>query len=125
MTILVVDDDADSRDLVTTVLESAKASVLTAASATEALDILQREPVNVLLADVAMPGEDGCVLVRRLREREPPLNTIPAVALTSFAGHDDRRRALDAGFQIHLGKPVEARTLIEAVASLVQRVQSS
>jgi CheY-like chemotaxis protein len=120
MTILVVDDDLDSRDLVTAVLYGAGASVLSAASAAEALAVLQREHIDVLLTDIAMPGEDGYALIRQVRQLESPKKAAtPAGALTSFAGQVDQQRLLGAGFQTHLPKPVESRVLIETVASLV------
>ena len=122
--VLVVDDDRDSRDVVTVFLEAADARVFTAASADEALSVLQREHVDILLADIAMAGEDGYSLIRNVRALEPPLKTIPAIALTSFTGEAHRVRALQAGFQIHLGKPIESRTLVDAVASLAFGVAS-
>jgi PAS domain S-box-containing protein len=123
VTVLVVDDDADSRDLLTACLEVSSASVLTAASAAEALEVLQRERVDALLADIAMPGEDGYALIRKVRALESPLTaTIPAAALTSFTHEDDRQRALQAGFQLHLAKPIESRSLVEAVASLMMGI---
>jgi nitrogen-specific signal transduction histidine kinase/CheY-like chemotaxis protein len=119
ITVLVVDDDADSRDVVAVFLETARASVLTAASAAEALTVLQNEAVDVLVADIAMPGEDGYSLIQKVRALASPAKAmIPAAALTSFTGKEDERRALQAGFQLHLGKPIESSTLVEAVASL-------
>jgi CheY-like chemotaxis protein len=97
--------------------------VLTAASAAEALEVLQRERVDALLADIAMPGEDGYALIRKVRALESPLTaTIPAAALTSFTHEDVRQRALQAGFQLHLAKPIESRSLVEAVASLMMGI---
>jgi CheY-like chemotaxis protein len=125
VTVLVVDDDADSRDLLAACLEVSSASVLTAASAAEALEVLQRERVDVLLTDIAMPAEDGYALIRQVRALESPVTAaVPAAALTSFTHEDDRRRALQAGFQVNLGKPIESRSLVQAVASLMMRVAS-
>jgi signal transduction histidine kinase/ActR/RegA family two-component response regulator len=119
--VLVVDDDDQSRDVVVAYLETHHASVRTAASAAQAFDILQHERVDVLLADVAMPGEDGYSLIRRLRALEPSgVAAIPAAALTAFARDEDRRRALQAGFQLHLPKPIDVRSLVDAVASLAR-----
>jgi CheY-like chemotaxis protein/anti-sigma regulatory factor (Ser/Thr protein kinase) len=119
LSVLVVDDDEESRSVVTAHLENHRATVLTAASAAEALGLLARERVDVLLADVAMPGEDGYSLMRKLRSHsEPPVRAIPAAALTAFARDEDRLAALAAGFQMHLPKPIDAASLVAAVASL-------
>jgi CheY-like chemotaxis protein len=116
--VLVVDDDHDSRHVLTEHLQSAGAMVLTAASASEALDVLNREPVDVLLADIAMPGEDGYSLIRKLRSLEVAAASVPAAALTAFAREEDRQQAFRAGFQLHLAKPVDAGSLIAAVVTL-------
>jgi PAS domain S-box-containing protein len=122
-TVLVVDDDPDSRDVIAAFLESACASVFTAASAAQALDLLKQQHVNVLVADIAMPGEDGYALIRKVRALESPVKSmIPAAALTSFTGQDHAQRALAAGFQLHLGKPIGSRALVKAVATLGDRV---
>jgi CheY-like chemotaxis protein len=104
-------------------LEGHRATALTAASAVEALELLQREHVDVLLADVAMPGEDGYSLIRKLRAQRPSAAaSIPAAAVTAFARTEDRQQALEAGFDLHLAKPLEARSLVAAVAKLSGRV---
>jgi signal transduction histidine kinase/ActR/RegA family two-component response regulator len=117
--VLVVDDDSESRAVVAAHLEHYGAAVLTAASAAEAYDLLARSPIDVLLADVAMPGEDGYSLLRRVRALPHPVRrTIPAAALTAFARDEDRRNAIAAGFQMHLSKPIDAASLVSAVAAL-------
>jgi signal transduction histidine kinase/ActR/RegA family two-component response regulator len=116
--VLVVDDDEESRHVVAAHLESCRAAVLTAASAAEALEVMHRQHVDVLLADIAMPGEDGYALMRKLRALDSSFATIPAAALTAFAREEDRQAAFRAGFQLHLTKPVEAGSLIAAVATL-------
>ena len=117
--VLVVDDDAESLAIVAAYLEDQHAVVLTAASAREAFELLHQEHVDVLLADIAMPEEDGYSLIRRIRTNaEAGRASIPAAAFTSFARKEDRQRALEAGFHLHLPKPVDPRRLIEAVASL-------
>jgi CheY-like chemotaxis protein len=119
LSVLVVDDDEDSRQVVAAHLESHQAVVLTAASSAQALDMLRRERVDVLLADVAMPGEDGYALIRRVRaSSDANVASIPAVALTALAREEDRQQAFQAGFQLHLCKPVDARSLVGAVASV-------
>ena len=119
LAVLIVDDDAENRLVVQAHLESHGAQVLSAASAAEALRVIQRERVDVLLADLAMPGEDGYTLIRKLRA-QPSARTasIPAAALTAFARAEDRQHALQAGFQLHLSKPVDPRSLVAAVAKL-------
>jgi signal transduction histidine kinase/ActR/RegA family two-component response regulator len=116
--VLVVDDDEESRHVLIAHLESSRATVLSAGSAAEALDLLQRESVNVLLADIAMPGEDGYSLIRKLRTIDAAVANVPAAALTAFAREEDRQAAFRAGFQLHLAKPIDAGSLIAAVATL-------
>lgn len=119
LSVLVVDDDPESRDVVAAHLENHDATVLLAASAAEALDLLQAGAVDVLLADLAMPGEDGYSLVRKLRALSSPrAATVPAAALTASARDEDRHDALRAGFQMHLTKPIDAGALVAAVAAL-------
>jgi signal transduction histidine kinase/ActR/RegA family two-component response regulator len=117
--VLVVDDDEQGRQVVAAQLDNHGASVLTAASAAEALDLLQRERVDVLLADIAMPDEDGYTLIRKLRAMHPsPVASTPAAALTAFARNEDKLQALHAGFQLHLTKPIDSPSLLTAVARL-------
>jgi signal transduction histidine kinase/CheY-like chemotaxis protein len=124
--VLVVDDDDGSRQVVAACLEARHAAVVAAVSAHEAIQILRREHVDVLLADIAMPGQDGYDLIRAVRAMEKPGTAdIPAAALTAFARAEDRRRALDAGFQLHLTKPIAADSLVEAVARLSRLNQLS
>jgi len=118
--VLVVDDDPDTRELLRSAFEACQAVVSEASSALEALQAIGEELPNVLVSDVAMPGEDGYSLIRTLRQRAPEDGgALPAVALTAFAREEDRRRALDAGFQLHVTKPVEPDALLHAVARLV------
>jgi len=124
--VLTVDDDRDNRNLVVATLEQHGAAVLTASSSSEALEILRRTPVQVLLSDIAMPGEDGYTLLRRLRTTESAeIANIAAAALTSLARNEDRREAIRAGFQLHLTKPIDAVSLVEAVAALAPRAQTA
>jgi CheY-like chemotaxis protein len=117
--VLVVDDDEASRTVVAAHLENHSATVLTAASAAEAMRLLTQERIDVLLADIAMPGEDGYTLLRRVRAlKGSAVSAVPAAALTAFARDEDRRAALAAGFQLHLTKPIDAGSLVAAVATL-------
>ena len=125
VTVLMVDDDQESREVVAAHLIECGAAVLTAASAREAFDLLQHQNVSVLLADIGMPEEDGYTLIRRIRALSSThVAAIPAAALTAFARDEDRAEALEAGFQLHLPKPVDAFSLATAVATL-SRMQPS
>jgi len=119
LSVLVVDDDIESLAIVAEYLTGQQATVLTAASAIQAFDVLRRERIDVLLADIAMPEEDGYSLIRRIRASAAgDTATIPAAALTSFARDEDRQHALEAGFHLHVAKPVDPRRLVEAIATL-------
>jgi len=117
---LVVDDDAGAREMAAATLEYCGADVTTAASAAEARARLTSRNWDVLLIDIAMPGEDGYTLIRELRASGLQQ---PAIALTAQTRDDDRARALAAGFTAHVPKPVEAHTLAQTVASLIGRDQ--
>jgi signal transduction histidine kinase/ActR/RegA family two-component response regulator len=120
--VLVVDDDDDARGLVEKVLETHGATVKTVPSAREALDVLGRERVDVLLSDIEMPGTDGYQLIKELRLRPSQQGgSVPAAALTAYARTEDRLRALRAGFQLHLAKPVQPSELVTVVGSLAAR----
>jgi signal transduction histidine kinase len=115
--VLLVDDDAGARASVTAVLEQSGASVHAVESAAEAVETLEREPPDVLLSDIAMPGLDGYALLGQARARLQGAQ-LPAAALTAYAGATDRTRALAAGFQAHLAKPVDPAELVAVVAQL-------
>jgi CheY-like chemotaxis protein len=101
------------------ILTNCGAEVLACGSAAECFEELRRWPADVLVSDVGMPGEDGYSLIERIRRLPPEEGgRIPAMALTAFARLDDRVRALAAGFQTHVPKPVEPAELVAAVASL-------
>ncbi|HYL06672.1 MAG TPA: hybrid sensor histidine kinase/response regulator, partial [Thermoanaerobaculia bacterium] len=120
--VLVVDDDEGTRDVAEAILTSLGAEVLQAASAAVAFDALIHRRPDVLVADIEMPGEDGYTLINRVRSL--PVRSggaTPAAALTAFARAEDRWRALDAGFQLHLAKPIEPLGLAIAVAHLAGR----
>lgn len=120
--ILVVDDAPDMRDLFATVLECYGAMVETVGSADEAINSLERNRLDVLVSDIGMPGEDGYALMRRVRALSPKSGgQIPALALTAYARAEDRMRALAAGYQMHVAKPVAPAELAVAVASLAGR----
>ena len=118
--VMLVDDEADTRELMGAVLEQCGAVVKSCGSAAEALDALEAWGPDLLVSDIGMPQEDGYSLigkVRQLRKAE----RLPAVALTAYATNEDRARALSAGFQRHLVKPVEPDKLIAALANIAER----
>ena len=121
VTVLVVDDDAHTRDFVRATLEQYGAVVVTAASAREAKARFEREPPDVMVSDLVMPGEDGLQLIREIRQLDRAAGRLtPAAALTALARADDRRRALTAGYQMHTAKPVDPSELVSIVERLVQ-----
>jgi CheY-like chemotaxis protein len=122
LTILVVDDEPDARGLLQHVLTRRRARVLLASSAREALESVRQHRPDVMVSDIGMPDVDGYELIRLVRSLPPEQGgRTPALALTAFARSEDRRRAMLAGFQIHLSKPVEPPELIATVASLAGR----
>jgi CheY-like chemotaxis protein len=120
ITILVVDDQPEARRLLKTVLEKAGAQVLTASSAGLAFRLMQREP-NLIISDIGMPGEDGCSLIRRIRNANEAWSRTPALALTTFARTEDRARALESGFQYFSVKPIDPFDLISLAAELTKK----
>jgi signal transduction histidine kinase/ActR/RegA family two-component response regulator len=119
---LVVEDEADARELLRTVLEASGAVVTAAGSVAEALEALERDRPEVLVSDIAMPGDDGYALIRKVRALPPERGgRLPAVAVTAHARAQERTRALVAGFQLHVPKPVEPAELVAVVASLLGR----
>jgi PAS domain S-box-containing protein len=121
--VLVVDDETDARALVKRLLEGAQAVVTAAESANDAIKLLQLgEKFDVVICDIGMPGEDGYSLIKRIRSLGATRGaTIPAIALTAYARVDDRVKAIAAGFQMHIAKPVEPVELITMVASAAGR----
>jgi signal transduction histidine kinase len=120
--VLVVDDEADAREAMVVLLGQAGATVTSVGSAPEALDALRREMPDVLLSDIAMPGEDGYALMRRVRALAArDGGAVPAAALTAYASADDRRRALECGYDEHIAKPVDPVRLVATVATLARR----
>jgi signal transduction histidine kinase/DNA-binding response OmpR family regulator len=120
--ILVVDDEADSRDLVTAILTRCGSKVKCCQSAAEALKTFREWKPDVLVSDIGMPQEDGYALIKKLRKLRLKLaRQIPAVALTAYATDDDRDRTLSAGFQMHIAKPIEPEALVRIVADAAGR----
>ena len=118
--VLVVDDAADTREMLRVVLERFGADVTTAASARETLDVLPAWQPNVLVSDIGMPEEDGYSLIRKVRALSSEKGgDIPAIALTGYVRVEERMRALDAGYQMFVPKPVEVGELATIIASLI------
>jgi PAS domain S-box-containing protein len=117
--ILVVDDDPDTCDVLVAALQSSGATVLSASSAKDALHIVERDHPDLLISDIAMPNEDGYMLIKKIRELTNELRRIPAIALTAYTKQEDRVRALDAGFQSHIEKPVELAELEKVIFDLI------
>jgi CheY-like chemotaxis protein len=116
--VLVVDDEKDSREMVERMLSRLGAHVLMADSTPNALSQLKDFDAHVVVSDIGMPGMDGYSLIREIRRRRSP-SQLPAVALTAYARPEERQRALDAGFQIHVAKPVGHAELTAAISRLV------
>ncbi len=116
--ILIVDDEASAREVLTFILESFGAEVKSADSASVALTILERFKPDVLVSDIAMPKEDGYFLIGEIRRLNSELRKTPALALTAYAGREDIERVNIAGFQSHIAKPVDANKLVRAIARL-------
>jgi signal transduction histidine kinase/ActR/RegA family two-component response regulator len=122
--ILVVDDERDAREMVAEVLEQAGASVTVAASARDALAVLDGGAVDLVVSDIGMPDQDGYKLIEQIRARATGAR-IPAVALTAYAREQERARALAAGFQAHAAKPVDLDVLLRMISELINRGAAS
>jgi signal transduction histidine kinase/CheY-like chemotaxis protein len=116
--VLVVDDEEDTRELIGRALEDRGAHITLASNSRDAIRILQGVDIDVLLADIAMPGDDGYSLIRQIRSLETKLSMIPAGAVTAHARDEERTQALAAGFQMHLAKPVEPGEIVRMVDHL-------
>jgi PAS domain S-box-containing protein len=121
LVVLVVDDEPDGRALTARILEGCGARVVSASSAAEALECLSRERYDILLSDIGMPEADGYELIRKVRALDTSRSSaMPAIAVTAYARPEDRQRSLLAGYQMHLAKPIEAREVVAAIASLIR-----
>jgi PAS domain S-box-containing protein len=119
--VLVVDDDADTRDVIARGLEAHGAKVFLASESEEAMRMVAIVHPDILVADIAMPRGNGYELIRELRLRGFGEGRLPAIAVSAFAGSDDEKRALDAGFQVHVSKPIEVDELSAIASELVRR----
>ncbi|MEO5819003.1 MAG: response regulator [Vicinamibacteraceae bacterium] len=121
--LLVVEDDDDARVLIRRVLEGAGAEVFAASDVASALAGLDAVRPSLLISDIAIPGEDGYDLIHQVRTRGFDADTLPAIAVTAFARSEDRNRALAAGYQAHLSKPVAPAQLLTVVTTLLRRAR--
>jgi CheY-like chemotaxis protein len=119
VSVIVVDDDKDARDLISTTLTHAGANVLPAGSMAEALQAMRSSTPHAIVSDIAMPNGTGYELIREIR-RIAHLAKVPAIALTAFGRVEDRERALAAGFDYHVTKPVDPQHLVRAVATALR-----
>ena len=120
--ILVVDDEDDARTLARRVLEERGAQVITVSSAAEAMaSVGDNDPPSILVSDIGMPEQDGYDLIKQMRALPGEAGRVPAVALTALARAEDRKRALSAGYQKHVSKPVDPAELVAVIASLAGR----
>jgi CheY-like chemotaxis protein len=120
--ILVIDDNEDNLFLASFILEEYGVEVLTAASSCEGFEIFTQTKPDIIISDITMPGEDGYSLMRRIRNLEPELGgEVPAIALTASARNEDRTSSFEAGFQMHVPKPIEPDELVKIVTALAKR----
>ena len=119
--VLVVDDEADARDLLTMILTRCGSDVRCSESAADAMQVFSEWNPDVLVSDIGMPNEDGYSLIRKLRQLDSQrARRIPAVALTAYATDEDRLQALSAGFQVHVAKPIEPENFLSSIASVLR-----
>jgi signal transduction histidine kinase/ActR/RegA family two-component response regulator len=125
LVVLVVDDEPDSLALIRRILEECNAQVIAVASAAEAFERFERQIPDVIVSDIGMPEQDGYSLIQQIRAREDDIARVPAIALTAYARIEDRLKAIRAGFQLHLSKPVEPIELVSMIQSLARRPKQS
>ena len=119
--VLAVDDDDDAREVLGFLLEGVGADVTTAASAADAFELAKSKRFDIVISDIGMPDRDGYELIMDIRSLPSGAGgTTPAIALTAFAREEDRMRALRAGYQRHLAKPVDASALLDTIKRLVE-----
>jgi CheY-like chemotaxis protein len=120
--ILIVDDEADSREMLKFILEDGRAQIMTAPNAVEALHSFAIFKPDVLISDLGMPGMDGHELIKKIREfPEADGGGVPAIALTGYVSLEEQKRVRDSGFDVHISKPVDLPELIKLIAELARR----
>jgi signal transduction histidine kinase/ActR/RegA family two-component response regulator len=116
--VLVVDDDGATRDLLSGLIGRTGAVVATAGSAAEALEQIKHRAPELIVADIGLPGQDGCALMRQVRELPPPVGRVPAIALSAYTRAEDRESAREAGFTTFIAKPATPQELLRALDAL-------
>lgn len=118
--VLIVDDNDDSLELMAFVLEECQVDVIRASSVAEAMQCLDRSRPDLLISDISMPGEDGYVMIEKVKQLTAAQGwQLPAIALTAFATEEEQRRLLAAGFQLRLAKPIDPNDLVATVARIL------
>jgi PAS domain S-box-containing protein len=120
ISVLIVEDESDSRNFLRQILEQNGARVMAACSARVALEMLNADPPDLLISDIAMSNQDGIGLIRKIRELEGAVRSVPAIAVTALAGEANHQRILSAGFQEYLAKPIDVEELVRLAATLTQ-----
>ena len=118
LTILLVEDNGDAREMITLILEQYQARTIAVESVREALLIYQQEQPDILISDISMPLQDGYELIQKIRSSQNSKSSLPAIALTAYASEEDKQKAIAAGFDLHLPKPIDATQLIESLLKL-------
>ena len=117
LTILLVEDNRDAREMITLILEQHQAKTIAVESVQEALDLYRQEQPDILISDISLPHKDGYDLIRQIRNSQDKF-WLPAIALTAYASEEDKQKALEAGFDLHLPKPIDTTQLIESLLKL-------
>ena len=120
ITLLLVEDETDAREMTTLILEQCGASVISANSVRQALKQYRQHQIDAVVSDISMPSKDGYELIRQIRDRQDEKSDIPAIALTAHAREEDKQKALEAGFDLHLSKPIEPLRLVESLSQLIR-----
>jgi CheY-like chemotaxis protein len=119
--VLVVEDDSDTRALMVNLLELQGAKIVAADTVATAIESMEQSRPDILVADLSMPGEDGFALIKKLRQRNDTLKTVPAIAVTALVQAEDQKHALAAGYQYHIPKPIESSALLNAIHSAITK----
>jgi len=117
--ILVVEDETDTREMIVQAMKQRGAKPVQADSAKKALELLKQEPYDLLISDIGMPDLDGYAFIRKLRSMKSPASTVPAIALTAYAGEHDRKLSIEAGFNTHIPKPITLTELVRVIGKLI------
>ena len=120
LTLLIVEDEIDAREMVTLLLEQCGAKIISADSVKQALILYEKHQPDIIISDISMPNEDGYDLIRQIRQNQNPQTDIPAIALTAYAREEDKQQALKAGFDLHLPKPIEPLQLIQSLSQFIE-----